>query len=415
MIRMSEVVLPGHPDKFCDQVADAIVAECYQADPRAYCQVEMSVWCDQVFLTGGIVTRAPLARGLADIVRATGRGIGYVAANAVVADRYEVRDTVSQQREDPRTWTDHVNDQCITIGWAGYDARVAWLPPEHYLAHRFGAALRESCCGGRLKGQGPDGKLLVRVRESSDDWRVEQILVTLQQLPDISLLELTARILDDLRDAYARIRAKDRRWATRYDDIEVLINPNGALITGGSDGDNGQTGRKLVMDYYGPRVAIGGGALSGKDMSHIDRAGAYAARHAALHAVQTGAGECRVTVAYAPNRDVPLDVVYGMDQRAEQLPAAWFAHSAVRERYRGGAFVAALGRGGHFIDAGLPWNQVLRVTHPVTPAADNVRSVPGQLGLAGVPPALPEEQSLAPPPRGSLPPNGGIRRALPLA
>ena len=60
MIRMSEVVLPGHPDKFCDQVADAIVAECYAADPRAYCQVEMSAWCDQVFLTGGIVTRQPL-------------------------------------------------------------------------------------------------------------------------------------------------------------------------------------------------------------------------------------------------------------------------------------------------------------------------------------------------------------------
>ena len=30
------------------------------------------------------------------------------------------------------------------------------------------------------------------------------------------------------------------------------------------------------MDYYGPRVPIGGGALSGKDLSHIDRAGAYA-------------------------------------------------------------------------------------------------------------------------------------------
>jgi hypothetical protein len=242
----------------------------------------------------------------------------------------------------------------------------------------------------------------VRVRESSDDWRVEQILVTLQQLPDISLLELTARILDDLRDAYARIRAKDRRWTTRYDDIEVLINPNGPLLNGGSDGDNGQTGRKLVMDYYGPRVAIGGGALSGKDMSHIDRAGAYAARHAALHAVQTGAGECRVTVAYAPNRDVPLDVVYEMDQRAEQLPAAWFAHSAVRERYRGGAFVAALGRGGHFIDAGLAWNQVLRVTQPVTPAADNVRSVPGQPGLAPKgepPPVITRSESGHPPAR----------------
>ena len=44
---------------------------------------------------------------------------------------------------------------------------------------------------------------------------------------------------------------------------------------------------------------LGGGALSGKDLSDIDRAGAYAARHAALRAVRTGASECRVVVAYA--------------------------------------------------------------------------------------------------------------------
>ena len=377
MIRMSEVVLPGHPDKFCDQVADAIVAECYKADPRAYCQVEMSVWCDQVFLTGGIATRQPLARDLADIVRATGRRIGYVAPNAIEADRYQVHDHVCQHRVDPRTWTDHVNDQCIVIGWAGYDAKVAWLPPEHYLAHRFGEALARSCQDGRLKGQGPDGKLLVRLRESTDEWNVEQILVTLQQLPEISLLELTARIVDDLRDTYARLRAKDARWAESFDDIELLINPNGALLNGGSDGDNGQTGRKLVVDYYGPRVPIGGGALSGKDLSHIDRAGAYAARHAALQAVQTGAGACRVTVAYAPNRDVPLDVVYDMNERADRLPREWFAHSAVRDRYRGGAFVAGLGVRGHFGDTTLPWNDPanLRVA-PFSVSARRERSLP---------------------------------------
>ena len=356
MIRMSEVVLPGHPDKFCDQVVDAVVAECYKADPRAYCQVEMSVWCDQVFLTGGIATRKPLKRDLADIVRATGRRIGYVAPNAIVADRYQVHDHICQFRVDPRTWTDHVNDQCIVIGWAGYDAKVAWLPPEHYLAHRLGDALARSCQNGRLEGQGPDGKLLVRLRESTDAWQVEQILVTLQQLPEISLLELTARIVDDLRDVYARLRANDARWAARFDDIELLINPNGVLLNGGSDGDNGQTGRKLVVDYYGPRVPIGGGALSGKDLSHIDRAGAYAARHAALQAVRTGASNCRVTVAYAPNQDVPLDVVYDMNGRAERLPHEWFAHSAVRDRYRGGAFVAGLAVGGHFGDTTLPWN-----------------------------------------------------------
>lgn len=361
MIRISEVVLPGHPDKFCDQVADAIVAECYKADPRAYCQVEMSVWCDQVFLTGGIATRKPLARDLAEIVRATGRRIGYVPPNAIVADRYQVHDHVCQHRVDPRTWSDHVNDQCVVIGWAGYDAKVGWLPPEHFLAHRLGEKLAKSCRNGRLAGQGPDGKLLVRLRESTHDWQVEQILVTLQQLPGIALLELTARLIDDLRDAYADLRATDARWATRFDDIDLLINPNGVLLNGGSNGDNGQTGRKLVADYYGPRVAIGGGALSGKDLSHIDRAGAYAARHAAIQAVQAGSGTCQVTIAYAPNQDAPLDVVYEMDECADQLPREWFAHSAVRDRYRGGGFVAELGRGGHFCDTGLPWNATTAV------------------------------------------------------
>jgi S-adenosylmethionine synthetase len=284
-------------------------------------------------------------------VRATGQRIGYVSPN-----RYQVHDHVCQHRTDPRTWTDHVNDQCISIGWAGYDATVAWLPPEHYLAHRLGDALARSCKSGRLEGQGPDGKLVVRVRESSEAWQVEHILVTLQQLPGISLLELTGRIVADLRDTYAQLHATDARWTARFDEIELLINPNGMLLSGGTDGDNGQTGRKLVVDYYGPRVPIGGGALSGKDLSHIDRAGAYAARHAALRAVQSGAGACRVVVAYAPNQDVPLDVVYEMDQRGERLPREWFAHSAVRDRYRGGAFVARLGAGAHFCDTSRSWN-----------------------------------------------------------
>lgn len=356
MIRISEAVLPGHPDKFCDQVADAIVAECYKADPRAYCQVEMSVWSDQVFLTGGLVTRKPLTRDLADIVRDTGRRIGYVAPNAIDATRYHVHDVVCQRREDPRTWSDHVNDQCVSVGWAGYDEKVGWLPPEHFLVHTFGRALARSCRSGRLKGQGPDGKLLVRVRESSDEWQVEQVLVTLQQLPDISLLDVTALLVEDLRDAYARIRAADPRWVTRFDDIELLVNPNGPLVNGGSDGDNGQTGRKLVVDYYGPRVAIGGGALSGKDLSHIDRVGAYSARQAAITAVQSGARECRVVVAYAPNCDAPLDVVYEMDGRGDRLQPAWFSHTAARSRYPGGAFVAALGAGNSFFDLSLPWN-----------------------------------------------------------
>jgi S-adenosylmethionine synthetase len=357
MIRTSEVVLPGHPDKFCDLAADAIVAACYRADPRAYCQVEMSVWCQRVVLTGGIVTRAPLDRPLADIVRGVGRGIGYVEPNPVVADEYVVDDAVCQSREDPRRWTDHVNDQCIAVGWAGYDARVNWLPPEHFMAHEFGAALRESCRSGRLRGQGPDGKLLVRLRENSDSWRVEHLLVTIQQRAETAFLDFCGLVAADLRDAYGRLRARDPRWSARFEDIDVLVNPNGPLLNGGSHGDNGQTGRKLVMDYYGPRVPIGGGALSGKDLCHIDRAAAYAARHAALHAVHAGACECRVTLAYAPNRDVPLDVSYEVEHRGPRCPPTWFAHSALRERYSSGSFAPDLGAGRHFADLQLPWNR----------------------------------------------------------
>jgi hypothetical protein len=196
-------------------------------------------------------------------------------------------------------------------------------------------------------------------------------------LSDTPLLELTAHIVEDLRDAYAELRTRDRRWTAAFDDIELIINPNGPLLDGGSHGDNGQTGRKLVMDYYGPRVPIGGGALSGKDLSHIDRAGAHAARRAALRAVQTGAGTCRVMVAYAPNQDLPLDVTYDMHERAERHPREWFAHSAVRDRYRGGAFVAGLGTRGPFSDLALPWNDA---TSARVEAVDTTRADARRMG-----------------------------------
>ena len=361
MIRVSEVVLPGHPDRFCDQVADAVVGACYEVDPRAYCQVEMSVWSDQVFLTGGIVTRTPLRESLANIVRRVGHSIGYVPGNAVDASRYVVHDTVCQSREDPRTWTDKVNDQCITIGWAGYDAKTHWLPPEHYLAQTLGDIIAKGGKYSRLFRQGPDGKLLVRLREDADGWHLEHVLITMQQHKDTPFVDFVAHVAFVVREAYKDLQRRDRRWVAPIDDVELLVNPNGPLINGGSDGDNGQTGRKLVVDYYGPRVAIGGGALSGKDFSHIDRAAAYAARQAAVHAVSTGARECRVVLAYAPNLDTPLDVTWEMEGRGSRMADTWFAHSAVRERYTGPCWTPALSRGQHFMDAARPWNRAVVV------------------------------------------------------
>lgn len=101
-----------------------------------------------------------------------------------------MRSSVCLEQGDPRPWTEHVNDQSIVVGWAGYDAKTHYLPPEHFLAHALREALTESCRGGRLQGQGPDGKLLVRMREEGENWIVEHVLVTLQHLSHVELFDV---------------------------------------------------------------------------------------------------------------------------------------------------------------------------------------------------------------------------------
>jgi S-adenosylmethionine synthetase len=58
------------------------------------------------------------------------------------------------------------------------------------------------------------------------------------------------------------------------------------FVAGGPNGDNGTTGKKLVMDAYGPTVPIGGGAWSGRDWNKVDRKGGKLAREGALTALK---------------------------------------------------------------------------------------------------------------------------------
>ena len=356
MIRISEMVLPGHPDKFCDQVADAAIAACVEVDADASGQIEVAVWSDQVWLSGGICTRRPLAKSMRDIVVETGLALGYAPGNHIDATRYQVTSTVCERIGDPAQWSRHVNDQSVVIGWAGYDAKVRYLPPEHVLAHVLREALTASCRDGLLAGQGPDGKLMVRLREEGGCWILEHLLVTLQQRDASAFVDVcraTARVLEE---AYRRMQAEDARWAAPWGEVELMLNPNGPMVHAGSDGDNGQTGRKLAMDFYGPRIPIGGGALSGKHLTHIDRIGAYAAREAALGTVRSGASECLVRLAYAPNRPEPLDVCYDMTGRGKREGAAFFHHGVLAERYDPRAITRELAQGGHFFNIDAPWN-----------------------------------------------------------
>ncbi len=357
MLRLAEAVLDGHPDKFCDILADRVLAAGYAADPACNGQIEVGCWADAIWFSGAILSRTPVRETLAEIVHCLGQEIGAGSERAADARRYRIQNEICFVRGDPRPYNAIVDDQCIVMGWAGYDASTHYLPPEHFLAHTFRQALIDACRVGPLHGRGPDGKLLLRLREEGERWLLEQVVVTLQHGPTETLVELAQAVSQTLATVYARLRAADRRWNRPWQDVELLVNPGGPLIRAGSDGDNGQTGRKLVMDYYGPRLAIGGGALSGKHLAHIDRLAAYAARHAAVAAVITGATACQVTLAYAPGGDEPLDVLYDMDGRGRVLPKASLRHSAMVRRYRRGVDIGRLGRGTHFYDLGLPWNK----------------------------------------------------------
>jgi S-adenosylmethionine synthetase len=359
MIRFSEMVLPGHPDKFCDQVADAIVARAAALDAEAYCQVEVGAWCDQLWVSGGFTLPSGASLPLGPVVDEVAERVGYRGADGV-PKAFTVADTVCRLRQDPRGWTRKVNDQSICVGWAGYDAATRYLPPEHFLAHALREALVAAIRGGELRGQGPDGKLLVVMAEEGKLWRLERVLATVEQAGApygaSDFMDFSSRVAATLRGAYEAVRAHDRRWAADWETVRCLVNPNGPLVAAGTECDNGQTGRKLAMDYYGPRVGQGGGALSGKHLSHIDRIGAYAARAAAVAAVRSGAVSCRVTAAWAPNIPDPLEVAYETEGRGEVWPRSAFGHDAMLERFGNAAIEPAWAEGTHFWDGGARWN-----------------------------------------------------------
>ena len=308
MKRYSEVVLNGHPDKFCDLLADRIIRYAYEIDRNAYAQIEISIWSDNIFLTGSVVTINIFKIKLHKIILELGLEIGYSGRNFIDIKKYKIIDKICWITEPPKKWTDFVNDQSIVIGYAGYDTKTNYLPPEHFVAWYFREEITKEFSGKIINGLGPDGKILIVIDENENQWRIKKILLTLQQLEKLSFLDFIDSCTHILQKIYNQLQIHDKRWIGEWEEINILINPNGPLTNGGSYGDNGQTGRKLIMDFYGPRIPIGGGAIYGKHITHIDRIGAINARKYAIDLVEFGATEVQISICYAPNINTPLEV-----------------------------------------------------------------------------------------------------------
>lgn len=332
MKRMAEAVLNGHPDKFSDLIADALVKAYCAKEPDAYVQIEVAIWSDLIFLTGFAATRQAHTIPVRDIIVELGEAIGYSRDNHIDASRYIIHNHICQVRENPTQWTNYVNDQSIVIGYACGDALTHYLPPEQFLVWYFREAITQSIHQGILHGHGPDGKILLTLTPSTNGWHINQLLLTLQHNKQASLFDVCDYVMQTLREAYETLQQKDPRWLTSWYNIPLLFNPNGPFIRGGSDSDNGQTGRKLVMDFYGPQTPIGGGAFYGKDLNHIDRLGAIQARQFAVNQVASGAESALVQVSFAPGIDTPLSVHLESNQAPYTSLEQYFIASGMRGR-----------------------------------------------------------------------------------
>jgi S-adenosylmethionine synthetase len=87
----------------------------------------------------------------------------------------------------------------------------------------------------------------------------------------------------------------------------ILFNNKSEFVNGGFNNDTGVSGRKVISDTYCGLAPHGGGALSGKDPSKVDRSATYMARFVAKNVVANGmAKSCLVAVAYAFGEETPV-------------------------------------------------------------------------------------------------------------
>ncbi len=334
-LRFAEAVLPGHPDKLADQVADALVDIALRVDDRAIVQVEVAVHDHRCHVNGRISTEGVAVDR--EFVEATVRGVyeraGFGVPFPGVGDgsdyqcphpsRVEVdlACVIDVSDPDERAMREFCDDQATHVGYAIGTPETDWLPMEQYLALRLRDALLALTMADRSLGAGPDGKLLVALRPLPSErqgfarWAPAWVVSSVQHLEAASVVVLERAV----RTLFTTVlREESERMpdllAPPDDAFAVRVNEAGPFVEGGPMNDNGQTGRKLVMDFYGPNVGIGGGALSGKDPWRLDRAAALRTRQIAVAIVETGfVSEARVTFAWGPRDKRPSGVVVEAD------------------------------------------------------------------------------------------------------
>ena len=300
----SESVTEGHPDKIADKISDAVLDEVLRQDPLGRVACETLVTTGLAIVAGEVTTSAHL--DYADIVRDVIREVGYTRAKyGYDAETCGVMCTVKRQSGDIAMGVDTggAGDQGLMFGFA-CDETEELMPMPIQLAHRLTQRLAEVRKSGRVDFLRPDGKSQVTVEyRDGRPQRVDCVVVSTQHSEKVSSADLRDSVLADVIKPVIPAHMLDR-------NTKFHINPTGRFVVGGPMGDAGLTGRKIIVDTYGGYSRHGGGALSGKDPTKVDRSACYMARYIAKNLVAAGvARKAEVQLAYAIGVAEPVSVM----------------------------------------------------------------------------------------------------------
>lgn len=309
----SEGVTESHPDKLCDIISDAVVDACLTLDPSSRVACETICKTGVVIIFGEITTSASVnyEQVIRDAVRDAGyddpaKGLDYKTCNVIVALEEQSPD-IAQCVDSTKVEDMGAGDSSTVFGYA-CEETPELMPLSHVLATKLSARLAAVRKEGTLDWIRPDGKTQVTVEYTMSAQgvpipkRVHSIVISAQHSEEVSNDKIAADLLEHVVQPVVPSKYLD-------DKTHYHFNPSARFVIGGPHSDAGLTGRKPVVDNYGGWGSYGGGALSGKDATKVDRSGAYAARWIAKSLVSGGyCHRCCVQISYAIGLSNPIAV-----------------------------------------------------------------------------------------------------------
>ncbi len=318
----SEFVSPGHPDKICDQISDAVLDACLENDENARVACETFATTGLVIVGGEITTTTYV--DVQEIVREKIKEIGYKPGMGFDSD-CGVMNVIHSQSPDISMGVDTggAGDQGIMFGGAVNETEEL-MPLAMTLARGIIVKLTELTRNKTLSWARPDAKAQVTLAYDEDGKKVlyvDTVVLSVQHEEDTGKDEIE----NDLKELV--IKPVLEKYNLDYGNVKKYhINPTGRFVIGGPHGDSGLTGRKIIIDTYGGYFRHGGGAFSGKDPSKVDRSAAYAARWIAKNIVAAGIAEkCEVQLSYA------IGVIEPVSIRVETFGTSTVEESRIEE------------------------------------------------------------------------------------